>query len=157
MTPGQHNRYLGLSHLAFAVTHQLMILGSAVLIFLMFRSILQSPNGPGFWVPIAFAGLILGFNSVFIVPSFFAAFGLLKRRRWAKSAAIPAGVLAAMFFPMGTAVCVYTFWFLLSDKSKALYDSQPAPQLPEGAGFRAEPSMSPTMEPVPRHSPPDWR
>lgn len=77
---------------------------------------------------LVFAGAI---NIFFTIPSVVAAYALLKRRRWAKVAGIVGGATAAMSFPFGTAVAVYTFWFLFSDAGKALYDgARPVPPSP---------------------------
>jgi len=76
--------------------------------------------------PPAFFGAIMIFaalfNIVLTIPSLVAAYALLKRRPWAKIAGIIAGALSAMSFPMGTAVAVYTFWFLFSDAGKQVYE-----------------------------------
>jgi hypothetical protein len=56
--------------------------------------------------------------TIFIVVT---AYGLLKRRRWAR---IPALILSALFvwlFPLGTALAVYTWWFMHSEGGKHLY------------------------------------
>jgi hypothetical protein len=57
------------------------------------------------------------------IPSLIAGYGLLKRKRWARTMGIIAGVTAAMMFPIGTAVCVYSIWFLLSEGGKGLYSA----------------------------------
>jgi hypothetical protein len=49
------------------------------------------------------------------------AYGLLRRRRWAR---IPALILSALFvwlFPLGTALAIYTWWFHHSEGAKNLY------------------------------------
>jgi hypothetical protein len=56
--------------------------------------------------------------TIFIVST---AYGLLKRRSWAR---IPALILSALFvwlFPLGTALAVYTWWFMHSEGGKRLY------------------------------------
>jgi hypothetical protein len=70
-------------------------------------------------VILIFAGII---NLLFTIPSVVAGYALLKRRPWGKIAGIVAGVCTAMSFPIGTAVAVYTFWFLFGETGKALYD-----------------------------------
>lgn len=50
------------------------------------------------------------------------SFGLLKTRRWGR---VLAFVLAAVYvwvFPLGTLLAVYTYWFLVSEVGKQLYN-----------------------------------
>src|SRR5882724_6410088 len=133
MTPEEHNKYLAWAHLAHG-GFQVLIMAFMMLMFgLMLGLVGSRPGGDGppaafFLVFMVFA---LVFNLIFALPSFIAAYGFLKRKSWAKTAGIIGGVMAAMNFPIGTAVCVYTFWFLFSDPGKVLYD-QPSYALPPG-------------------------
>jgi hypothetical protein len=92
------------------------------------------------------------------IPSLIAGYGLWKKKKWAKTASIIAGVLAAMSFPVGTAVCVYTFWFLFSNPGKVLYD-KPVYSLPQGQQVWGAQEIGSQRENqyVPPKSPPDWR
>jgi hypothetical protein len=74
------------------------------------------------------------FSVVMTVPSLIAGYALLRRRSWAKVAGIVGGVLAASSFPIGTAVAVYTFWFLFSETGKQVYPGKKneLPPLPPG-------------------------
>jgi len=116
------------------------------------------PNGP----PAGFIGFMVLFMGVMfsamIIPSFVAAYALRKRKRWAKIASIIAGVMAAMQAPFGTAVCVYTFWFLFSEPGKSLYDN-PQRMLPEArqAAWPVNKTAAKEEQYVPPPSPPDWR
>ncbi len=97
--------------------------------------------------------------SAMIIPSIVAGFALRKRKRYAKIASIIAGVMAAMQAPFGTAVCVYTFWFLFSEPGKSLYDN-PQRMLPEArqAPWPVNKTAAKKEEQyVPPPSPPDWR
>jgi len=116
------------------------------------------PKGP----PPGFVGIMLLFMgaifSAMVIPSFVAAYALRKRKRYAKVASIIAGVMAAMQAPFGTAVCVYTFWFLFSEPGKALYDN-PQRMLPHAqqAAWSVNNTAAKDKEYVPPPSPPDWR
>ena len=76
-------------------------------------------------MPVAtFAVLIVGgvfVSLILIAPSFITGYALLKRKRWARRVGIVAGVLAGLTFPFGTALCVYTLWFMFGEKGKFLY------------------------------------
>src|SRR6185295_18705724 len=137
MTPEEHNKYLGISHLAYGGLFGLMFIG-ALLFFALIIG-LSNQQHPSDAPPAIFLFLMMAFMSVFygmlIVPSMIAGYGLLKRRRWAKTASIIAGVLSGMSFPLGTAVCIYTFWFLFSEPGKILYD-KPQPFLPPPSSKR---------------------
>jgi len=158
MTPEQHNRYLGLSHLAFGG-----LFGLAMLAFIGFFTVIfatSSGPGQGDLIFIVFAGLFMTvFYGIFMIPSFVAGYALLKRKSWARTAAIIGGVMAAMSFPVGTAVCVYTFWFLFSEPGKSLYDKQPALPPPPPSWSAAIPARGPSEQRgyVPPVTPPDWR
>jgi hypothetical protein len=158
-TPEQHNKYLGIAHLVYSGFYLLMGIAFSLFFFLMFRSIPNRP-GPGEAPPdlffIIFPVFFLFIYGVMAIPSLIAAYALLKRKRWAKIAAIIGGVVAAMQFPIGTAVCVYTFWFLFSDPGKVLYD-KPAHALPPPPPvWTSDPASQQRREYVPR-TPPDWR
>jgi len=134
MTPLEHNKYLGLAHLAYAVFHMLM----AIVVIAFMGTIMSQifdqarrmgdTSSPTFMpVIIIFAGVL---QVVFSIPPIVAGYAFLKRRAWAKVAGIISGIVAAMSFPIGTALAVYTFWFLFSNTGKQVYDpvaSSPPP------------------------------
>ncbi|HEX8175173.1 MAG TPA: hypothetical protein VF543_08645 [Pyrinomonadaceae bacterium] len=123
-TKEEHNKYLAYSHLGYAAFQLLMMLMMIVVSFIIFGNIAAADTSDTF--PAGFVALILVasflLQLVFTVPSMIAGYGLLKRKQWAKTATIIAGVLAAMSFPIGIAVCVYTFWFLFGENGKELYE-----------------------------------
>jgi hypothetical protein len=49
------------------------------------------------------------------------AFGLSRRRRWARIVALIFSVFYVWVFPLGTALAIYTWWFLHSEGGKRLY------------------------------------
>jgi hypothetical protein len=161
MTLEQHNKYLGYSHLAYAAFHSLMGLffGAIMLVVLGTAPTSGRGNEPPAGFFILMACLILVFTVGWTIPSMIAAYGLLKRKRWAKVAGIVAGVFAATQMPVGTAVCVYTFWFLFSENGRQLYD-RPAHSLPpappaDWASLNRQ--TEETSQYKPPISPPDWR
>ena len=143
MTPEEHNKYLGISHLVHGGLFLLLMLGMLAFMTTIFLSVPGNQGPPaGFMVFMwVFIG---GFYGLMTVPSLVAGYGLLKRRSWARIAAIIGAVTAAMSFPIGTAVCVYTFWFLFSEPGKFLYD-RPRSALPPPPANWPPPTL------------PDWR
>jgi hypothetical protein len=117
MTPQDHNKVIGIMHLIWGGFNALTLL-ILVPFFLLFMGIISSapdaPPGLGiffglFGVLMAFLALVAG------VPPVVAGYAMLKRKSWAKVAGIISACLCALSFPVGTALCVYTFWFLFSD------------------------------------------
>ena len=160
MTADQHNRYLGFAHLAYAALHSLMGVLFGVMMIVMFSTIPPQPGHPSSppAIFVVMACFLLAFTVGWAIPSMVAAYALLKRKSWAKTAGVVAGVFAAPQMPFGTAVCVYTFWFLFSEPGRSLYDRS-TKTLPGGRpdwnGVNQQ--RSPEGEYAPTSSPPEWR
>lgn len=154
MTPEQHNKYLSWAHFAHAGIVGLMMLVMLGFFTLAMRLDSQAPP----WPLVLFIWLFLGvFGAVMVAPSVIAGYGLRKRRRWAKIASIIAGIVASMSAPIGTAVCVYTFWFLFSEPGKLLYDNPRHALPPLNEAWRGQAQPVKERQYVPPPSPPDWR
>jgi hypothetical protein len=155
LTPQEHNKYLALSHIAYGGIMSLM----GLLMIGMFAGVLGSaPGGPPFGM-IAFLSLFICLMyGLMTIPSFIAGYSLLKKKRWARTAAIIGGVTAAMNFPIGTAVCIYTFWLLFSEPGKTMFDKSNY-QLPQGRQWWANEAKERQEEVQysPPSTPPDWR
>ncbi len=161
MTPEQHNKYLAWSHIAYG---GIFFLFTAL--FLLFfggifiAAIMSDPDAPPAFIFVfmfLFMAVIYGAMSL---PSIIAGYALLKRKKWARTWAIISGVVAAMQFPLGTAVTVYTFWFLFSEPGKYFFEQN---GLPPGMHTWANKSLDydsrrqidSQYNPPP--TPPDWR
>jgi hypothetical protein len=165
LTPEQHNKYLGWSHIAYAGFFAL-IFGLMMLLFGagIIGALLSEP-GPTGPPAIMFVFMLLFMAvmfSLFTVPSFIAGYGLLKRKKWAKVWAIISAVLAGGQFPMGTAVTVYTFWFLFSDAGKQLFDQNnhalpPGKQTWANQQWDYDAQRQREGQYAPPQPPPDWR
>ncbi len=125
MTPLEHNKYVGLAQLGYAGFHLLTMIVLMGVEGYMFENIYSRSQEMGGPPPPPFLVLIFVFVGIVTVamtiPSIVAGYALLKRRPWAKVAGIVGGVIAATSVPIGTAVAVYTFWFLFSDVGKQVY------------------------------------
>lgn len=162
MTPQEHNKTLGICHLVYGGFHSLIMLAMA-LFFIFFASVMP-PNGPPPAFFLLFGGFFFIYSLIFTVPAFVAGYALLKHKPWARTASIVAAVLEAMNVPIGTAVCIYSFWFMFSEPGKQFYE-QTAGQAgtpralhdapPQPAWWREQPVRG-THEPA-RPQPPDWR
>lgn len=169
MNTEDHNKTLGILHLVYGSLHVLFMLMMSVFLVPLF--FLSPPNGrPGDAAGEAFLTMIFVFIGIFSllfsIPSFVAGIGMLKRKSWAKIWAMIAGGLAGMSFPIGTALCVYTFWFLFSGGGKELYDGMKSnwsagrPGVlhgaPEPANWNAR-NRDRDYVNAHRSGPPDWR
>ncbi|MCA1613995.1 MAG: hypothetical protein LC800_07565 [Acidobacteria bacterium] len=168
MTPQDHNKVLGIMHLIYGGFFALMTILMfviTILMWLVFRSIPQDPNGPP---PVFFVGFMAIFVIIYGVlsfPSLIAGYGMLKRRSWARVAALVASVLSAISFPFGTALCVYSLWFLFGDAGKA-FQSSLAGAAGRGVlgrarastyGWDAQGAEERAAEYAPPPEPPSWR
>jgi DMSO/TMAO reductase YedYZ heme-binding membrane subunit len=158
MTPEDHNRYLGIAHVAYGVLHILIMLLIGLVVFVMMTLNTGRRDAP----PAAFMTVVIlfvvGINVLLAIPSFVAGYAFLKRKRWARIAGIVAAVLSVLRIPFGTAVSVYTFWFLFSAPGRILYDNMaqalpPAPPL----DWNEVELRSGKETYAPPATPPDWR
>ena len=117
MTTEDHNKVIGIMHLIWGGFNALIML-FLVPFFLAFIPLIGSdPQAPPElkWFFGVFGIFFFVLALLFGIPPIVAAYGMLKRRRWAKVACIVSSCLAALSFPFGTALCVYTMWFLLGE------------------------------------------
>lgn len=167
-TPEEHNKYLGYAHLGYASFQMLMMALMGVFFFVFFSSMPAGGGGKDAFPAGVFAimmSFMFIFQMLFALPSLFAGIGLLKHKSWAKTASIIAGVLSAMSFPIGTAVCVYTFWFLFSEPGKTLYEKPRAESARRSDYFLNEPTDANSVdnwnarkkEYAPPREMPNWR
>lgn len=159
MTPEQHNKYLGFAHLGYAALQSLMGVVMGVMMIVMFSTLPASqagnPTPPAFFV--LMAGFMLVFTLGWSIPSMIAAYALLKRKKWAKTASIVAGVFAATQMPVGTAVSVYSFWFAFGESGRLLYDQVGRSLPPAPPADWARINQEKPYEYSPSANPPDWR
>jgi uncharacterized BrkB/YihY/UPF0761 family membrane protein len=110
--------FLGLGGLgAIGMLVVLVIFGLGSGILLQFSA--QAPDIPELltWLPAAFGVLITSVIALTTIPCFFAGYGLLKRRPWGKIAALVAGILNIVAFPLGTGVGIYAIWVFVQEET----------------------------------------
>lgn len=165
MTPEEHNKALGICHLVYGGLSTLLMFAMFIFIWFFFSALPE--GGPPVGIMLVFMAFMLIYSFIFTLPSFIAGYALLKHKPWARTASLIAAVLEAMSVPVGTAVSVYSFWFMFSDAGKQLYDKayvpagqryalgdSPPPPVAEW-GHRA--TQEREREYVPPAQPPDWR
>ncbi|MDT7807693.1 MAG: hypothetical protein QOJ70_1506 [Acidobacteriota bacterium] len=114
MTSQDHNKVIGIMHLIWGGFNALLML-----LMIPFIIILLGPMGsdptPSLQFKAVFGmfwALIIGITTIFAIPPLIAAYGMLKRKSWGRIAGIVAAFFTAFSMPFGTALCVYTLWFL---------------------------------------------
>jgi hypothetical protein len=117
MTPQDHNKVIGIMHLIWGGFNALTLL-ILVPFFLLFMGVIGSaPDAPpGMGIFFGFFGLLMAFIAlVFGIPPVVAGYAMLKRKSWARVAGVISACLCGFSFPFGTALCVYSLWFLFSE------------------------------------------
>jgi hypothetical protein len=173
MTAEEHNKALGICHLAFGGLFTLLMFAMLFFMWAVFSTIPAQPGTPDANFPLIIMPIFLIFMLIYLLifalPSFIAGYAMLKRKQWARTASIVAAVMETMSFPFGTAVAVYSFWFMFSDAGKSLYDQtyartdparpyalHDAPPQP-ASDWNAQTSYGREREYAPPAAPPDWR
>ena len=159
MTPEQHNKYLGYSHIAYGAFFMLFMFAIVAFIWGVINF---DPNPPPPIFMFFVSLFMLVIYGAMAVPSFVAGYGLLKKKSWAKTWSIVSAVLAAMQFPIGTAVCIYTFCFLFSEKGRYIYEPRnyalpPGQQTWANQQWNYDAQRQREAQFNPPSSPPDWR
>jgi hypothetical protein len=160
MTPTSHNKTLGILHLAYGGLNLLIMIAISIFMLTMI-GVIATNNNSGEPIPVGIFALVMVFvvaiNLLLITPSFLAGYALLKRKRWAKTMGIIAAMAAGLSFPLGTALCVYTLWFLFGESGKFLYHKAAYALPPGDASWARTPSREPERAYIPPSAPPDWR
>jgi hypothetical protein len=129
MRTESHNRLVAVLHLAHGFVAGVSAIGLLLAMVLLFgfkaaleRWVFPIRDGggsdPELWLGVFFVAALAVctlFAVLFTVPAIAGGFGMLKQRRWARKLVIVSSVVAALDFPLGTALAVYTFWFLLAN------------------------------------------
>ena len=170
MTPQDHNKAVGVMHLIYGGLSALVLLIFVPLFIVAGRVAGQDPQA-GAAVMAVFllvAAFFLAFFLLLGLPPLIAGYGLLKRKPWARTWAIISSVLATLNFPFGTALAVYSFWFLFGEGKTFYEGGAPAAggwlgTLGEGPGAYgwdargAAGAERREAEYAPPPQPPDWR
>jgi hypothetical protein len=126
MRTASHSRLVAVLHLIHGFVAAASAIGVflSVVILVGFKAALERwlfPAGdagsdPEFWLYVfAVVAVIVYvlFALLFTVPAIASGFGMLRHKAWARKLVLVSAVVAALDFPFGTAIAVYTFWFLL--------------------------------------------
>ena len=131
MRTESHSRLVAVLHLV----HGFVAAASAVGVFLSiallvgFKAALErwmfptgdTGSGPEVWLYLLAVVVVTVYVLVtllFTVPAIAGGFGMLRHKAWARKLVLISAVVAAVDFPFGTAIAVYTLWFLLGSGSR---------------------------------------
>ncbi|MBX3243791.1 MAG: hypothetical protein KF685_04985 [Acidobacteria bacterium] len=119
MTDEQHNKYIAWAFIAHGSLQVLMFTAVlAVMALFIFAGPGEDiPSGPFAFI----GGIVLLLNLLLLSPSFIAAYAMIKRKPWARVAAIIAAALSAMNVPTGTLTAVYALWFFVGEQWHNVY------------------------------------
>jgi len=166
MSADEKNRLLGIGYIVLGAVQ---VAGSLILAmyFAFFFGLISRLPGSSddfftpmfpffvFVVALVFYGLLTGGGSIF------TGVGLLKKRGWARPLAFVMGALYALRVPLGTALAIFTFWFLLGESGKALYEERREESGSQAPRLNEPPSRVWREEEQKRErervEPPDWR
>ncbi|HEX8187076.1 MAG TPA: hypothetical protein VF586_01915 [Pyrinomonadaceae bacterium] len=169
MTPQDHNKMIGIMHLIYGGFNALIMLIFIPLVIAAMAAGASGSEGGGGIAAVfgIFGAFMLLIALLFGLPPILAGYAMLKRKRWAKTAGVIAACVESISMPFGTALCVYTLWFLfgpgqnLHSGGNAFAPQDWRGSLREGSAYDWEtrrPSQSGRpREYVPPPQPPDWR
>ncbi|CAN5817750.1 hypothetical protein BH20ACI3_BH20ACI3_10190 [soil metagenome] len=124
----------------------MLLIGVSILMLVMLAANAEQ-------VPVGIAIVVIfvvAINLLLITASFLAGYALLKRKRWAKTRGIIVAMVNSLSFPLGTALSVYTLWFLFGESGRFLYHKA-AYALPHGdASWPGRPAVNQSAR-IPRH------
>jgi hypothetical protein len=127
MKPEEHNKTLGVLHLVYGGLQALLLIVVSVFAIPALYLIWNEPGHiapPLVFVAMLF-GIVLAASLFIFTPALIASYGLLKRKSWGRTAGIVAAILMALNIPFGTALAIYSLWFLLGKGTK-LYEDESA-------------------------------
>lgn len=119
MTPQDHNKTLGIIYSFLGGLFAAAALVELVRVITLERELERIRSSTELQVLIL-VGLLL---TIFLLS---IAYGLRKMKSWARILALISAGLFILLFPLGTALAIYTWWFLHSESGRQLY-SKPSP------------------------------
>ena len=123
-----HLSILAALHLVFsafrlfiAATILVATLGAGA--FLSFSRTADVPMGTGLLVGTV-GTIVSAVFGVLAIPGLALAYGLWKRRSWARVLGIVLGAIDLIHFPFGTVLGVYTLWVMFQPETKAILEGE---------------------------------
>jgi hypothetical protein len=110
-----------------------LVTGTAVLVLAVGALAIVTSAERAALGPDVAAGVTVGFFFIFAAGALawggihlWTGYSLRAHKAWARLAGLALAVLNLFFLPVGTALAVYTFWVLLSNETRRLFESTAA-------------------------------
>lgn len=116
MTPQDHNKTLGIIYSALGGFLTVGALVEMVRVIIIEKEVERIASSIPLQILIFLALVLTGLLLL-------TAYGLFKRRGWARISSLILAGLFIWFFPLGTALSIYTWWFMFSEGRKQLYSN----------------------------------
>jgi hypothetical protein len=114
MTPQDHNRTLGIIYGFMGGILTLAALVELVRIMIIEKELTRIQSD-------SLLQLLIAIALPLMIFLYLIAYGLFRRRRWARIAALISSGLFVWLFPLGTALAIYAWSFMHSEGGKSLY------------------------------------
>ena len=101
--------------------------GVVSILMVVFGLIIANLNIPGAQDALLVTSGVLCCFVPGIAADFAAGLGLLQYKSWARILAIILGIINLLFFPIGTAVGIYTLIIMFNEEAKALFNGEGTP------------------------------
>jgi hypothetical protein len=117
MSPQDHSKALGIAYGMLSLPFVLIILASPVIIASNVDEYPSPKRNSQMLITISVFCLVF----LVILLLLFTARGLMKGKSFARTTALIISALIVWLFPLGTALAVYSWWFLHSEGGKHMY------------------------------------
>lgn len=117
MTPQDHNRTLGIIYGFLGGLLSAAALVELVRVITIEKELARIRSDP-YVLVLIIVGLLL---TVLLLST---AYGLFRRKRWARVSSLILAGLFIWFVPLGTALAIYSWWFLQSEAARQLYSKR---------------------------------
>jgi drug/metabolite transporter (DMT)-like permease len=114
MAPQDHNRTLGMIYSFLGAVLAVAALVELIRVIILARELERIQADSLLQILIAVALLLM----IFLYA---IAYGLFRKRHWARIATLISSGLFVWLFPLGTALAIYTWSFMHSEGGKSLY------------------------------------
>jgi hypothetical protein len=121
MTKQDHIRLLGWLYIA---NGSLLLIGASIGLLASIASGVFSFDIARFLVGSIVGVIVMVCVALLALPNLAAGKGLLDGKGWARLLAMIMAVLSFFSFPLGTALCVYTFWVLWSKDADPYFEGR---------------------------------
>ncbi|SRR6266404_3720998 len=125
MTAEEHDKTLATLWFIYGAMHGLTLLGLMLLVFVIKFAAPGADLISAFWLAVGALVFVVLLLMAGLLP-LLVGYAFRKRRRWAKTLAIPLSIVSLINIPVGTALGIYTIKFFRSEGGIRLYGGRSA-------------------------------